>query len=43
MVSKLDLKGTHIKNITVNYEDMLGPLEKFLKFSIENRNKTTWL
>ena len=45
-ISKLDLKDTHIENIMSNNEDMnalLEPLEKLLKFSTENWNKTTWL
>lgn len=45
-ISKLDLRDTHIKNIMANDEDMnalLESLEKLLKFSTENWNKTTWL
>lgn len=38
-ISKLDLKDTHIKNITANYEDMnvfLRTLKKLLRFLTEN-------
>lgn len=45
MISILALKDTHIKNITANDESIntsFECVEKLLKFSTENWNKTTW-